>query len=393
MLERVNAPAATDELERRWAAIRDVMADAHVDALFVHSHVDGLGGATRWFADLPAGGGYPVSLVFTAAEPMTAIVHGPMGGRREIAPGDPVLRGIGVLRQTASFNSALYCDGYDAELALEALSALRPARVGIVGAAQIPWSMLDHLRRGLEGVDFVDARPLIDPIKAIKSPAEQAVLRETAAMQDAALVYAFQVVAPGMRESEWAAEVQRFCQLRGSEGGVYMVGSAPVGEPAMFQLRHHQERVIQDGDQLTFVVENSGAGGYYSHVGRMAILGSAPGRMLEEHAFAVDAQRRCVELLVDGALPADIAAAHDDHMCAYGRPPETRLLAHGQGYDLVERPLIRGDETMAVAAGMQIGVHPIYVHQGVFGYACDDYLITDAGAQRIHAFPQELVEL
>ena len=369
------------------------MADAQIDALFVHSHVDGLGGATSWFAGLPAGGGYPVSLVFSATEPMTAIVHGPIGGDRPVPADDPVLHGIGRMLTTASFASVRACDGYDAELALDALRALRPRRVGIVGAAQIPWSMLDHLTRGLGDVEVVDARELVDPIKAVKSPAEQEILRATAALQDEALHHAFAIARPGMRESDLAAEVQRFCQQRGSEGGVYMVGSAPVGEPAQFQIRHQQHRVIQDGDQLTFVVENSGPGGYFSHVGRIGVFGRAPAQMLEEHAFALEAQQLCVDLLRPGAAPADVIAAYDDHMRANGRPPESRLLGHGQGYDLVERPLIRADETLDVAAGMQIGVHPMYVRNDVFAYCCDDYLITDDGAQRIHGFAQEVVEL
>jgi len=33
-------------------------------------------------------------------------------------------------------------------------------------------------------------------------------------------------------------------------------------------------------------------------------------------------------------------------MRSRGLPAELRLYAHGQGYDLVERPLIRADETM-----------------------------------------------
>ena len=43
-----------------------------------------------------------------------------------------------------------------------------------------------------------------------------------------------------------------------------------------------------------------------------------------------------------------------------GLPPELRLYAHGQGYDMVERPLIRDDETMPLEAGMCLAVHPGY---------------------------------
>jgi len=393
MADRVHSPVPTGELERRWALVRGLMVDEGVDALVVHSHVDGIGGATRWFADLPAGGGYPTSVVFPREAPMTAILHGPIGGDRTIPRGDPFLRGIGRVRQTASFASAAYCDTYDADLILDSLLELAPKRVGIFGAAQTPWTMLDRIRRGLEGVDLVDVRGLIDPIKAVKSPVEQRRLREAAAMQDAALAHAFEIAAPGMRESDLSAELMRFCTEHGGEGGVCMIGSAPLGEPAAFRLRQFQDRVIEPGDQLTVVIEASGPGGYYTHTGRIAIFGPAPAAMVEEHDFALAAQAFCVERLVDGARPAEITAAYDEYMVSHDRPAESRLLGHGQGYDLVERPLIRGDETMPVAVGMQIGVHPMYERNGVFAYVCDDYFITDDGAQRIHDFTQELIEL
>jgi Xaa-Pro aminopeptidase len=392
MVQRVNAPASRSEMERRWALVREVMDAAKIDALVAHSHVDGIGGGTRWLADIGAGGGYPTTLVFHRSEPITAIVHGPFGAERLLDADDPVFR-VGRIRHVASFASVASNIYYDADVALETLLALKPQRVGYLWPGEIPYPMLTRLIDGLAPVDVLDASDLIDPIKAIKSPEEQEVLQATAAMQDAALAHAFAVAEPGMRECDLGAEVQRYSWEHGSEGGIYMIGAAPVGEPAMFQMRHHQQRVIEDGDQLTFVVENSGAGGYYSHVGRTAIFGSAPQQMLEEHEFALRAQQMIVDLLLPGADPREIVDAYDDYMETNGRPRETRLVGHGQGYDLVERPLLRADETMLIADGMQIGVHPIYVRNGVFGYACDDYMVGPNGPHRIHATPQVVFEL
>lgn len=391
--ERINAPASTAELERRWSAVRDAMREARLDALIVHSHVDGIGGATRWFADLPAGEGYPVSIVFPLDEPMTVVMHGSIGGDRLVGADDPVLRGVSRVLTTASFASAPYCDGYDAELVLSVLAGLLPRRVGIVAPAQMPYTFLERLIWGLDGADVVPASDLVDPIKAVKSAEEQEVIRATAALQDAALAHAFAMAEPGMRESDVAAAAQQFCQERGSEGGIFLTGSAPGGNPPLLSVRHFQARVLRPGDQLTLLVETSGPGGYYTHVGRIAVFGSATDEMREEHEFALAAQRACLDLLHPGALPADVIAAYDEFMRASGRPAEDRLLAHGQGYDLVERPLIRGDESMPLVAGMSIGVHPMYVRGGALGFVCDNVLLGLEGAERIHAYPQEIVEL
>ena len=58
--------------------------------------------------------------------------------------------------------------------------------------------------------------------------------------------------------------------------------------------------------------------------------------------------RNIRETIKPGASCPEIASAHDDFMKQKGAPTETRLYSHSQGYDLVERPLIRADETMVL---------------------------------------------
>ena len=63
-------------------------------------------------------------------------------------------------------------------------------------------------------------------------------------------------------------------------------------------------------------------------------------------------------MMKPGASCRDIANAHDAYMKQHGFPPEIRLYAHSQGYDMVERPMIRADETMPIEASMNFAVHP-----------------------------------
>ena len=66
-------------------------------------------------------------------------------------------------------------------------------------------------------------------------------------------------------------------------------------------------------------------------------------------------------------------------MGSRGLPLETRLYAHSQGYDLVERPLVRADETMRLAAGMNMAVHPTFATRTMFVVVCDNYLVEAHG--------------
>ena len=72
-------------------------------------------------------------------------------------------------------------------------------------------------------------------------------------------------------------------------------------------------------------------------------------------------------------------------MKSRGAPPELRLFGHSQGYDLVERPLLRDDETMPLAANMNMAVHPGFFKPTNFAFICDNFLIkADGSVEHLH---------
>ena len=76
-----------------------------------------------------------------------------------------------------------------------------------------------------------------------------------------------------------------------------------------------------------------------------------------------------------------------------GRPKEDRIHAHGHGYDMVERPLVRFDDEMPIHEDHSLAVHPTYVRGGFLCWVCDSFLADAAGAfERIHAFPQQIFQ-
>jgi Xaa-Pro aminopeptidase len=78
----------------------------------------------------------------------------------------------------------------------------------------------------------------------------------------------------------------------------------------------------------------------------------------------------------------------------HGKPEEKRLHCHGQGYDMVERPLLRADETMPLARNMVLSAHPSYTTASTYAWVCDNFLIGDKGVvERLHRLPQKIFEL
>jgi Xaa-Pro aminopeptidase len=393
--ERINHPISTAELERRWAAVRAAMKDRKIDALLMQSNNDFMGGYVKYFTDVPATNGYPVTVVFPADERMTVIGQGPMGVVREFGPqGDPVRRGTARFMGMPSYASCPYTAEYDAQLAEKALERCAGGTVGLLGTAAMSFALGDYLRRKLARAKFVDASDMVDRIKAVKSAEELDAIRRTAAQQDKAMEETFAAIRPGMTELQVAAVAEHAGHKYGSEQGLFLAGSGPVGTAAIFANRYQQNRVLREGDQFTILIENNGPGGFYTELGRTCVLGKASQEMKDEFAFVLEAQKFTLDRMVPGAKCSEIFAEYNAFMKKNGRPEEKRLHAHGQGYDMVERPLIRHDETMTIGKNMNMVCHPAYVTERTYSWCCDNFLIGDTGvAEKLHRFPQKIVEL
>lgn len=393
--ERLNHPISTAELTRRWSAIRAAMADRRIDVLIAQNTNDFVGGYVKYLTDTPAPNGYPLTVVFPRDADMTVVRQGPFGSDVAVSgPGDGSLRGIARVLGTPSYASVHFTSTYDAECALKALASFDGATIGILGPSAISWATIEYLKRHLTRATFVDASDLVDRIKAIKSPEEIALIRRMAQMQDAAAEAVTKALRPGLRDADIADVARQVCVQYGSEQGWYMAASGPVGTAAVMQPPHQQGRTIREGDQFCLLIESNGPGGYYGEIGRTWVLGKASQEMKDEFAFVLEAQRFTLAMMKPDADCADIAARYNAFMRENKRPEEQRLYAHGQGYDMVERPLIRHDEVMKVGRNMLFAVHPTYVTARTYSWVCDNWLINEAGEiEALHKFPQRITEL
>jgi len=394
-LERLNAPISTPELERRWKAVRDVMAERGIDVLLMQNNNDFMGGYVRYFTDIPATTGYATTVVFPKDDDMTIVTHAPFGTDRAVtaSPQNP-LRGVKRVLGHPYFCNAGYTLGPEMELAQTALENFSGGTIGMIGTATLPHALIDGLKRGrFSNATFVDATDAVDHIKAIKSPEELRQIQRTAQMQDGAIAAAFAAVKPGMKEIEVAAIAQAHCAAHGSEQGLYLTCSYQPGEPVRQANRYYQNRTLREGDVFTLLVETNGAGGFYTEIGRTCILGKAPADIVEEHEFIVAARNHTLERLRPGMNCATVFNTYNEFLRANGKPEEARIHCHGQGYDMVERPLVRSDEPMILQENMNIACHPNYTTDRVFATFCDNYIVGKEGAERIHAFDEKIVEV
>jgi Xaa-Pro aminopeptidase len=356
--ERLTKCVSTAELERRWRATREMMRANKIDYLVIQNSEEFLGGTVRWFTDLSAREQFPMTLIFPMDDEMTTINCG----------GDPpaeqwpppwAARGIKNRLGAPYFPTIQYTNTYEAELAVSVLKEKKKATIGLVERAFIPITFYEHLTKHLPDATFVDATEWVDEIKVIKSSEEIELIKGTAALQDAAMEHLKKTVKPGMRDFEVLAELQYSTVRNGSERQLIQVGSGPLGTRVKYDVRHLENRVIKEGDQLAILLETNGPGGYYTEVIRILMVGKRPSQELQDaFGIAVEAQALTLSRLKPDADPKELWDMNNDFLKKKGYLPVTRLYGHGQGLSLVERPLVRYNETWKVKAGMNITIHP-----------------------------------
>src|SRR5262245_25775863 len=244
--ERINHPISGAELERRWSAVRKAMADRRIDALLMQANNDFMGGYVKYFTDVPATNGYPVTVVFPRDERMTVIAMGPEGLVRDLPPdGDPLRRGVARFMGTPSFASAVYTAENDARLAEKALAGYASGTIGLLGTGAMSFSLVDYLKRALPKATFVDASDMVDRVKAVKSAEEIGFMRRVAAMQDAAMQAVFSAIRPGMRDLEVAAVAEQYGHSRGSEQGLLLCAFGPGGTEAVCGSRPRENSDVR----------------------------------------------------------------------------------------------------------------------------------------------------
>ena len=391
--ETLTTSVSDAELQRRWKAVRARMEAEKIDVLVTQNRDQHLGGYVQWFTDIPARNSYPMTVIFPLKDEMTTIT---CGGKppNDFGPPAWTLRGVKSRLTAPYFPSLHYSGAYDAELVVKVIKERKDKTVGLVNTAQMTGTFYEYLLKNLTGVKIVNASDLVDEIKAIKSEEEINLLMKTIAIQDAGMEYARTIIKPGRRDFEIVADIIHKVTELGSEEQYVLGGSGRPGTPVPMQKRRLQNRVVREGDLFNLMVEVNGPGGMYTEIARIFCLGKVPLELEDTLALARETQQATLKRLKPGADPAEIARANNDFLARKGFPPETRLYAHGQGYDLVERPAIRDDEPMKLQARMNITVHPILGTDKVWAWVCDNYLITEAGVSEcLHKTPQKIFVL
>ena len=274
---------------------------------------------------------------------------------------------------------------------------LRHARVGM----EVPGGYLTpqhyvQLKTMLGEALVQEPSGLVSALRAVKSPAELAYVRQAADISGLALRALIGAVAEGRSELELAA-VAYHALLSNGSGIPASTMNLMTGERSAFALGAPTERTMRRGD--TGLVEIGAARRRYtSTLGRQWNLGPASQRLKHLHAVVLEASDACLAEMRAG-VPA--VRPHDAAKRVIARAGLDHARMHTTGYGMApgfppswgESPSMFGGSTDVLRAGMVVSIEPnvFLPDEGLGVRLIDNVIITETGTELLSRTPRDLI--
>ncbi len=238
--------------------------------------------------------------------------------------------------------------------------------------------------------------PLPNPVqqlRQVKDADEIATMRRACALVDRAFERFLEVVRPGVREIDVAAELEFWIKARGAEDRAF---DTIVASGVRSALPHGRasEKEIERGD---FVTLDFGAriDGYNSDLTRTVVVGPATARQREVHTAVLKAQQAGLDAIRPGASGRDVDAAARASFAAAGMLEHfPHGLGHGLGRVVHDHVAFSQRSELILQPGMIVTVEPGLYFPGWGGCRIEeDVLVTDGGAELLTRSSRELIEI
>lgn len=246
---------------------------------------------------------------------------------------------------------------------------------------------------------LVDSFELVNWIRAIKSPAELAVMHDAAEVTTAAMDAALGSIGVGVGQNEVAASIAE-AQARG-RGGVWgdypaIVPLLPTGETADTpHLSWSDRRFIADE---AVSIELAGVHRrYHVPLARTAVIGTPRSELLRLESVVAEALAAVLDVAAPEVPTAELARTWNRMLALAGLEKPSRLgYSIGIGYppDWGERTIsIRTEDEQILEQGMAFHLICGMWMDG-YGYELSESIhITASGAEAFTAFPREIIRV
>jgi Xaa-Pro aminopeptidase len=276
----------------------------------------------------------------------------------------------------------------------ESIGVTNPMRIGVAGWLCTNMAMYEGLRSSFPEAEIVNADELTASLRARKSAAELACLREGFRLGELALEAMLEAVKPGMTELELAGVALDVLYSNGAEGEAHTVYSFG-GQKTSNGISRGDHRRFEPGDIVQINVGGR-VDGYSPSVGRPLCLGTMTDRQRRLIEFCRDMHYRTFEWVQAGVVAKDVAIRYEQFVKDAGM--ERHFLygpCTGLGLMEVEKPWMEAISEYTIEPGMTFQADTFF-HDDDFGCRWENgLLVQESGpAEMINAGSHmELIEL
>jgi len=214
-----------------------------------------------------------------------------------------------------------------------------------------------------KGIEVKDVSDLVTDMRSIKSDEEVSLMRRALEITEEALWRGLEVLKPGIRECEVAAEIEYVIKSKGADGLAFdtIVASGPNAAyphaiPGTKEVREGETVVIDVGAKYC---------GYCADMTRTVIVGSPPPEVKKVIEAVNEAVLNAIDKVADGVKAEEIDDAARSTLGKYGLDKYfIHSTGHGVGIEVHEKPRLGKGSKEVVKEGMVITIEPgVYLHK------------------------------
>lgn len=254
-----------------------------------------------------------------------------------------------------------------------------------VELGNVPFKVGRELARLLPGVRMADAAPLLDGLRAIKSPVEVELITEVNRATAECLEFVLASVRPGDTEHQIAGRLASALWERGAHGFGHATLAAGRNSTGWRSTTWHRLPSSRHIDEGMLIRAHWGAriGGYVSDIARNGVVGRATAVQRDRFARISEIHDTVVDAIRPGMLGSDLSELARREYTRLGLDYNWGSIGHSVGLLGDEPPVLLPGVDEPVLAGMMLEIDLGYVGEdGV--YQIEDLVhVTVEGAVNI----------
>jgi Xaa-Pro aminopeptidase len=239
----------------------------------------------------------------------------------------------------------------------------------------------------------IETAGVVESLRMRKDSQELAVMRKAAILAGEVLEGALQLLKPGVRENEVAAEIEYQMKQKGSSGPSFETivafgerSALPHARPTSKRLRKNEFVVLDLGVIL---------GHYCSDITRTVHVGRASERSRKWYSAVQQANQAATAAVCAGVTCGEVDAAGREVLKKNGLENYfVHSTGHGLGLEVHESPRVAHGQAVRLEAGNVITIEPGVYVEGVGGIRIeDDVVVGIRGREVLTRVARDLIEL